>query len=79
MQSKVLINVQHEILDASTIERLSKVKKSSKTKWSFGVHLRDGKVISVSNTDEQQTRNLKGEITAKWVDATGAKITTIGE
>lgn len=79
MQAKTFINIEHEIVDPSTITRLSKVKKTSKTKWSFGVHLKDEKVIMLSGTDEDEVRKIKGEVTSAWLGSTNAKIIKIGQ
>jgi hypothetical protein len=79
MQQKTLINVEHEIIDPSTITRLSKVVKSSKTKWKFGVHLSDGKEIPISSKDETELRKTKGEVTSAWLGSINGKIQTIGQ
>ena len=80
MQNKKLININHNIIDPSTVRRLTPVKKTSKTRFGFNIHLTgDENPISVSGKSEQEVRDLKGKVTAEWINASGATVVEIGE
>jgi len=79
MQKKVLINVKHNIIDPSTIMRLTPVQKYGKTKCKFDIQLNDGKFLTIKGEDETELRKIKGEVTSAWLGSINGEIKNIGE